>query len=168
MSVSGWEQLLFIVAVTAVLAPLLGRYLAATFRGTGASGNSAAGSTAPGDRVFLPIERQVYRILGVDPESSWTWRAYALAVLVFGAIRMNAVESQQPAGRMRVAMVQGNIPQSIKWDPAFLDTSFNVYLDQTQQAARHHVDLVVWPEAAAAFFFQPTALYPPRFAGDAV
>ena len=47
----------------------------ATFRGVGAS---------PGDRVFLPVERLVYRVLGVDPESSWTWRAYALAVLAFG------------------------------------------------------------------------------------
>ena len=74
MSASGWEQLLFIVAVTAVAAPLLGRYLAATFRG----------GAAPGDRVFLPVERLVYRGLGVDPESSWTWRRYALAVLAFG------------------------------------------------------------------------------------
>ena len=65
MTISGWEQLLFIVAVTAVAAPLLGRYLAATFRG----------GKAPGDRVFLPIERLVYRTLGVDPESSWTWRS---------------------------------------------------------------------------------------------
>src|SRR5271169_633985 len=104
----------------------------------------------------------------VQTWSLGTLTALMLAALVFGAIRMNATESQQPAGRMRVAMVQGNIPQSIKWDPAFLDTSFSVYLDQTQQAARHHVDLVVWPEAAAAFFFQPTALYPPRFAGDAL
>jgi hypothetical protein len=30
MSVSGWEQLLFVVVVTAIAAPLLGRYLAAT------------------------------------------------------------------------------------------------------------------------------------------
>jgi potassium-transporting ATPase potassium-binding subunit len=81
MSVSGWEQLLFVVAVTAVAAPLLGRYLAATFRG-----GSASHHGAPGDRVFLPIERLVYRILGVDPESSWTWRAYALAVLMFGLV----------------------------------------------------------------------------------
>jgi potassium-transporting ATPase potassium-binding subunit len=76
MSVSGWEQLLFVVAATAVAAPLLGRYLAATFRG----------GKAPGDRVFLPIERMVYRTLGFDPESSWTWRAYALAVLMFGLV----------------------------------------------------------------------------------
>jgi K+-transporting ATPase ATPase A chain len=74
MTASGWEQLLFIVAVTAITAPLLGRYLAATFRG----------GKAPGDRVFLPLERIVYRALRVDPESSWTWRAYALAVLAFG------------------------------------------------------------------------------------
>ena len=83
MSVSGWEQLLFILAVTAVAAPLLGRYLAAVFR-TSVSGGS--GVSAPGDRVFLPIERLVYRALGVDPERSWTWRAYALAVLTFGLV----------------------------------------------------------------------------------
>ena len=76
MSVSGWEQLLFVAVVTAIAAPLLGRYLAATFRG----------GKAPGDRVFLPIERLVYRALGVDPENSWTWRAYALAVLMFGLV----------------------------------------------------------------------------------
>jgi K+-transporting ATPase ATPase A chain len=81
MSVSGWEQLLFVVAVTAVAAPLLGRYLAATFRGGRASDHGA-----PGDRVFLPVERLVYRTLRVDPESSWTWRAYALAVLMFGLV----------------------------------------------------------------------------------
>ena len=79
MNASGWEQLLFIVAVTAVLAPLLGRYLAATFRGDG-----TAKTHAPGDRAFLPIENLVYRVLGTDPESSWTWRSYALAVLALG------------------------------------------------------------------------------------
>jgi potassium-transporting ATPase potassium-binding subunit len=91
MSVSGWEQLLFVVAVTAIAAPLLGRYLAATFRDAGATGTSVSetsvsGNRAPGDRVFLPVERLVYRTLGVDPDSSWTWRAYALAVLALGLV----------------------------------------------------------------------------------
>jgi K+-transporting ATPase ATPase A chain len=79
MSASGWAQLLFVVAVTAVAAPLLGRYLAATF-----GGGPASGRRTPGDRVFLPVERLVYRTLGADPETSWTWRSYALAVLAFG------------------------------------------------------------------------------------
>jgi potassium-transporting ATPase potassium-binding subunit len=79
MTASAWEQLLFVAAVTVVTAPLLGRYLAATFRG-------GPGSRAPGDRVFLPIERLVYRALGIDADSSWTWRGYALAVLAFGLV----------------------------------------------------------------------------------
>src|SRR5258708_5754805 len=86
MSASGWEQLLFIAAVTAVAAPLLGRYLAATFRGASASTTSASKTSAPGDRVFLPVENLVYRALGTDPGSSWTWRGYALAVLAFGLL----------------------------------------------------------------------------------
>ncbi|HBW18276.1 MAG TPA: potassium-transporting ATPase subunit KdpA [Actinobacteria bacterium] len=116
MNASGWEQLLFIAVVTAVLAPLLGRYLAATFRGAGAiatgapatsasatsasatsasatsasatsaSATGASRTRAPGDRVFLPVERLVYRALRIDPDSSWTWRAYALAVLAFGLV----------------------------------------------------------------------------------
>jgi K+-transporting ATPase ATPase A chain len=84
VTASGWWQLLFIVVVTVVTAPLLGRYLAATFRIRGASQGSEPEDRAPGDRVFLPIERLVYRALGIDPASSWTWRGYALAVLAFG------------------------------------------------------------------------------------
>src|SRR5581483_5564481 len=94
--------------------------------------------------------------------------AVMVAVLVFGTIRIDELRAERPADRIRVAMVQGDIPQSIKWDPSFLDASFNIYARQTAQAAHHHVDLVVWPEAAAAFFFQPDAIYPPRFAGDAL
>ena len=103
MTASGWEQLLFIVAVTVVAAPLLARYLVATFRsapGTGQAGVAQASAAqagavqasavqagaSPADRLFLPVERLVYRILGVDEQSSWTWRAYALAVLGFGLV----------------------------------------------------------------------------------
>ena len=68
-------------AVTAILAPLLGRYLAATFRARG-----AGDGPAPGDRVFLPVERAVYRVLRVNPDSSMTWQVYAIAVLVFGLL----------------------------------------------------------------------------------
>jgi potassium-transporting ATPase potassium-binding subunit len=83
MNLTGWEQLLFVCAATAVLAPLLGRYLAATFRD---SAGTSTGRKAPGDRIFAPIERLVYRALRVDPTSSMTWQVYAIAVLVFGLL----------------------------------------------------------------------------------
>jgi potassium-transporting ATPase potassium-binding subunit len=76
MNAITWGQVLFIAVVTVICAPLLARYLAATFRG----------GPAPGDRAFLPIERLVYRVARIDPDSSWTWKAYALAILAFGLV----------------------------------------------------------------------------------
>jgi K+-transporting ATPase ATPase A chain len=76
MSAADWGELAFVVVATAVLAPLLGRYLAATFRG----------GPAPGDRIFLPIERLFYRICRINPDGQQTWKGYAFGVLAFGAV----------------------------------------------------------------------------------
>ena len=81
MNALGWEQLAFVAAATAILAPLLGKYLAATFRDRGPGDRPA-----PGDRIFLPVERLVYRALRVNPDSSMTWKVYTTAVLVLGLL----------------------------------------------------------------------------------
>ena len=94
--------------------------------------------------------------------------AMMAAALIFGTFRIKQLHAERPAGRIRVAMVQGDIPQSIKWNPNFLSTSFKIYAQQTRLAAHRKVNLVIWPEAAAAFFFEPTDVYPPEFAGDAI
>src|SRR5690348_5023112 len=119
MNVTGWEQLLFVCAVTAVLAPLLGRYLAAVFRDTvpaagGAASEPAAAGKAPGDRVFLPAERLVYRLLRVDPDSSMTWQVYAIAVLVFGLLScglLYAILRLQGVLPLNPARARGMSPQ---------------------------------------------------------
>src|SRR5208283_4908228 len=58
-------------------------------------------------------------------------------------------------------------PQSLKWDPKFLPQSYGVYQDETADAAKRGADLIVWPEAATAFLFQPDDQYPAEFADDA-
>jgi K+-transporting ATPase ATPase A chain len=76
MDVWAWVEVCFIGLVAVAAAPLLGRYLAAVF----------GGAHAPGDRLFLPVEHRVYRVLGVDSEAQQTWRSYALSVLSFGLV----------------------------------------------------------------------------------
>jgi K+-transporting ATPase ATPase A chain len=73
MSAASWGQFLAMIAVLLVTAPLLGRYMAAVY----------SGDTAPGDRVFLPVERVFYRICRVNPESEQRWTVYAFSVLAF-------------------------------------------------------------------------------------
>ncbi len=55
---------------------------------------------------------------------------------------------------LRVAAIQGNIPQSDKWNPLLKDTILSNYLTLTRQAAEQGVDLIVWPEAATPFIFE--------------
>jgi apolipoprotein N-acyltransferase len=88
-------------------------------------------------------------------------------VVAFGGWRLNRLEKLPATGSLKVALVQGDIPQSLKWDPNFLPQSFKVYEDETARSAERQADLVVWPEAAAAFYFQPDDRYPVQLANDA-
>lgn len=47
---------------------------------------------------------------------------------------------------IKVSLIQGNIPQKIKWDAAFLSDNINVYKKLTQK--NWGSQLVVWPEGA--------------------
>ncbi|PIQ97458.1 MAG: apolipoprotein N-acyltransferase, partial [Nitrospinae bacterium CG11_big_fil_rev_8_21_14_0_20_56_8] len=58
-----------------------------------------------------------------------------------------------PAPPLRIALVQGNIEQSQKWDPAYRRQVLEVYEKLSAQAAEQGVDLIVWPEASTPFFF---------------
>lgn len=54
---------------------------------------------------------------------------------------------------VRVALVQGNVPQGQKWDPAYRDAILGRYLSLTRSVAQQGVDLVVWPESSTPFVF---------------
>jgi len=58
----------------------------------------------------------------------------------------------------RVGIVQGNVPQDQKWDPAHRDDILRRYLDLTRQVAALGVDLVIWPESSTPFVFGRDAL----------
>jgi K+-transporting ATPase ATPase A chain len=44
------------------------------------------GGKAPGDRVFLPVERAFYRVCRVDPESEQRWTVYTFSLLAFSLV----------------------------------------------------------------------------------
>jgi apolipoprotein N-acyltransferase len=81
-------------------------------------------------------------------------------VLVFGTIRINAIERSKAEGRLRVAAVQGDISQHHKWDPAYLAPSFKIYTDASEAVLSSHPQLIIWPESAATFIFETNDFYP--------
>jgi apolipoprotein N-acyltransferase len=84
--------------------------------------------------------------------SRWVKAAAAGAVLlsvIYGAIR---VETMKLYDGPKIAVVQPNIPQSLKNDSvdktALADEHYRTHVDLTMQAAEGKPDLIVWPEAA--------------------
>ena len=79
MSAQGIAQLALLVIVLAITAPPLGRYMARVY----AHDPEGGPAPAPGDRVFVPVERFVYRLLRVDPKREQRWNVYAVSLLAF-------------------------------------------------------------------------------------
>ncbi len=49
---------------------------------------------------------------------------------------------------LRFSVLQGNIPQNLKWDPQARESIIQIYSKLTQLAGLERPDLIVWPEAA--------------------
>jgi apolipoprotein N-acyltransferase len=79
------------------------------------------------------------------PGSTAAAAAAAALVLLHGMVVLSA---EPPSQRLTVAAVQGNIPQNVKWDAAYRESTLARYADLTREAARHRPSLIVWPETA--------------------
>jgi len=94
MSTSSWLQLLAIIVLVAGGTRLLGPYLAAVYGDDddvdGATG-PARRAKAPGDRIFNPIERFIYRLCGIDADREQRWTSYALSLLAFSLVSVLAL-----------------------------------------------------------------------------
>jgi apolipoprotein N-acyltransferase len=78
-----------------------------------------------------------------------------LVVLVaWGFWRVRTLEATGVSGSLRVGFIQGNVPQDVKWEPAYQDATIDRYQKLTDLAVADGARLVVWPEAAVPFFFQ--------------
>lgn len=80
----------------------------------------------------------------------WVWRgaaALSLSIVLGGAVALNKVSWVQPVGvPLKVTLLQGNIPQDMKWLWDLRDPTLELYTNLTR--ASWDSDLIVWPETA--------------------
>ncbi|MEJ2363630.1 MAG: apolipoprotein N-acyltransferase [Deltaproteobacteria bacterium] len=99
-------------------------------------------------------------IFPVNRERKVLSRLYPSLILVFlvstvvgyGSWRLAELEGHHGPS-FKVALVQGNIAQDTKWDPAFQQATLEKYERLTKKVAKQQPQLVIWPETATPFYF---------------
>ena len=79
MDLSGWLQLALFVGLLFAVTKPLGLYLVRVLEPEGKTWL---------DRPVKPVERRLYRILGIDPKTEQDWRHYARSLIVFSLAGM--------------------------------------------------------------------------------
>lgn len=75
-----------------------------------------------------------------------------IAVVLIGIVFIGQIEWTQKLGeQLKVAVIQGNINQEIKWNPDYRQYTLDKYRDLSQPQLGE-VDVVVWPETAIPDF----------------
>lgn len=78
-----------------------------------------------------------------------------VAILVYGHVRTEEIdEVVKKAPGLQVALIQGNIEQSVKWDPLYQSQTIDIYSSLSRESIPSRNGLIVWPETAAPFYFQ--------------
>ncbi len=87
-----------------------------------------------------------------------------MLALAYGSWRLRELQAEAaPFPPIRAGVVQGNIDQSIKWDPAIQEETLKRYHELSRQALKKGpLDLIVWPETAVPFFYRVEERRVPR------
>jgi apolipoprotein N-acyltransferase len=82
--------------------------------------------------------------------------AGGLVVLIAGWGQLRLAQSELTSGGtpIRVAVLQGNIAQEDKWNPALADAITDRYITMTRQALARDARFVLWPESSTPFYFE--------------
>lgn len=96
------------------------------------------------------------------------WEMVLVLAMVFGALtygrhRLSGLQNDITERResVRVAIIQGNMDQTIKWNPDYQERTIHIYNTLTYQTGPFRPELVVWPETAVPFFFQAEPVLSP-------
>ena len=130
--------------------------------------------------TVLPIAQlaSVLGVYGVSALVAFVNAAIAYALLVPGRGRVKAIAAAaailtitagwgtwrvaeggltREGTALRVGLIQGNIAQEDKWNPAEARRIFTTYIAMSRDAVRRGAQFVLWPESATPFSFEESA-----------
>jgi apolipoprotein N-acyltransferase len=99
--------------------------------------------------ALLIVDRQSRRwfvvvavVMGVGLSAAW------------GRARIASAGLLASGSPVRVAVLQGNIAQDDKWDPALRDVITSRYITMTREAVAKGAAFIMWPESSTPFYLE--------------
>ena len=81
------------------------------------------------------------------------------SVFVYGFAKLRLSPNNQNQKSVKVSVIQGNIPQELKWYPQARQEIMEKYIVLSRLAAQEKPDLIVWPEAAVPVILEEDPEY---------
>jgi len=93
------------------------------------------------------------------PKRVLTYLIIIFLLFVVPYLQGKKILSQEVADeKINITIIQGNIPQDVKWDYEMLDYNFEVFSNLTKEIDEK-VDLILWPETAAPCYLRSESRY---------
>jgi apolipoprotein N-acyltransferase len=99
--------------------------------------------------MILIINILLYRIIQTG---RYRWRSFLLPMLIvlvwlgFGIYRYKTIKLVETG--KNIGIVQVSIPQHLKWEEEYVQTTLDLYEEYTKALAAEQPDLIIWPESA--------------------
>lgn len=109
--------------------------------------------------IFVLVNASIYEIFRANV--SWTRRVMGVVLcsvlmaflLIYGLFRLEHIKNiMSKSEKIRVAVVQGNIPQDVKWSKEFKKWALIRHENLSKAASAEGAAFIIWPETALPVF----------------
>jgi apolipoprotein N-acyltransferase len=85
--------------------------------------------------------------------------AVVFLVLFYGFYRLSFLKNIEPLKKINISVIQPNISQRLKWDPAARNFIMQRCFELTDEAVLKDPELIIWPEAALPVVLEEEPVY---------
>ena len=113
--------------------------------------------------MFVAFVNVGFAIVALAPPSATKGKVRVMAagatlgsialISIWGGMRLSGNELSGGTP-IKIGLIQGNIAQTDKWNPARAGMIVDRYLQLTQQAAANGAQFIMWPESSTPFYFE--------------
>jgi len=98
--------------------------------------------------IIVLVNFGIYLVLKRAPKRFYVLFFIFITFILALSYGQKRINQNYPIQDLKVAIIQGNIPQEIKWDMRYKDHILNKYEALTKNSARENPRFIVWPESS--------------------